>query len=178
LSGIVIPGFWRMAADKETFADVWREIVGDRTQRDVARLVGVSHTYFNSWLARDGTVPAKRTLMEAVRRLMLKGELRARVWKAAGYVDPEPPDADASADTRVREGAAAPYTSPPWQELAAEEELNARALEGDEELTREERELLRGILADAARDAGRAAAGAAAEGFLAGRRKRTRRISH
>src|SRR6476620_6376103 len=78
-----------MATERqETFADVIRGLVethGGSVQRDLATRGGVSHTYLNHWI--QGCRPTPRMLKHFADMLELSGETRARLFKAAGYVE-------------------------------------------------------------------------------------------
>jgi transcriptional regulator with XRE-family HTH domain len=78
----------------ETFADAVRAVIGPHAGSRVAAWGGISHTYISQW--QNGKVPSRRLLLDAVRQweaspLRLSADLRARLFRAAGYIDPEAP---------------------------------------------------------------------------------------
>jgi len=79
-----------MATEHETFGDVIRLVVGERTLREVGKVADVSHTYISDW--QGDKRPTLRTLLKAANAWEAKGwlrrDLRARLFQAAGYVDP------------------------------------------------------------------------------------------
>jgi len=84
----------------ETFGDVIRELQGSLTQRKFADLAaGVSNAYVNDWL--QNRVPRLKTLVQVADALESAGRLtpsqRARLFTAAGYVDPRPASTGAEA---------------------------------------------------------------------------------
>jgi transcriptional regulator with XRE-family HTH domain len=83
-----------MATEHETFGDVVRLVVGEKTLRKVAGVADVSHTYLSDW--QGDKRPTLRTLLKAADAWEAKGwlraDLRARLFQAAGYVDPRGSD--------------------------------------------------------------------------------------
>lgn len=100
-----------------------KEVIGARSARDAAELVGVSHTTVAGMKTR-GQIPRPRTLAQFSARLEISPAVRAQGFRLAGYRDPE---IDAPEDERIRE---------------VPVEYDAPMLRGIENLTPEDRKLL------------------------------------
>lgn len=82
-------------AGREELGDVLRELIRDRTQAELAHVAGISGSNFHNWL-NNRSKPQRKTLTQAADAWQAKGwislDLRARLFRAAGYFDPEEPD--------------------------------------------------------------------------------------
>ncbi|MGV3719838.1 MAG: hypothetical protein ACO1SX_02920 [Actinomycetota bacterium] len=90
---------------RESFADVWREIMGDRTQTAMSQVALISHTYIGQWL--HARVPTRRMLTDVATRLFRHGWMTPAQWvrlfRAAGFVEPELPARPEPAPLGIRD---------------------------------------------------------------------------
>lgn len=93
--------------DVALWRETVREMYGGREDAEVARLTGVSQPWVNQ--IRNGRIPSRRTLAAIADTLKPARDMRSRLFRMAGYVDPlaaldEPPyDPDAAFMEGVRQ---------------------------------------------------------------------------
>lgn len=78
----------------------WREAVREafagRRQVDVAEVTGISQPWVN--MIANGRIPTRETLALLCDRLAVGADLRARLFRLAGQVDPAAPDSPSPAE--------------------------------------------------------------------------------
>lgn len=125
---------------EDTIADVMREIIGNRTQRDVAAAAEVDQATIHN-LLRGKRVSYDITVKIA-RGLQLKGPLRRRFFTALSYADPDP-GLEAAVEALLETATEQPEELTYASEL---ESLDVRAFRGGDKIPDHDAEVLNRIL--------------------------------